>query len=191
MPRFALGELGPHAAVGGRGRFARLQDARVLPQHFGGGVFAGAGEGVVDVFDAALQVGDDDGQGVLRNRLRELAHGLFALQALGDVARDDHVTRALARLRGLARHRQLKPALAVGHLQGNHAAAREACLAGFVQGGQRDARGFGGQGFLQGFAQQLCDGCRKGARVAGACIEVAPFVVKLQQVVGQGIQRGL
>ena len=191
MPRFALGELGPHAAVDGRGRFARLQDARVLPQHFGGGVFAGAGEGVVDVFDAALQVGDDDGQGVLRNRLRELAHGLFALQALGDVARDDHVTRALARLRGLARHRQLKPALAVGHLQGNHAAAREACLAGFVQGGQRDARGFGGQGFLQGFTEQRDGGCDQGACVAGACVYVAPVVVEFEQRVGQGIQRGL
>lgn len=191
LPGFALCEPGPHALVCGGRRFARLQHARVLPQHFGGGVFAGAGEGVVDELDAALQVGDDDGQGALRNCLRELAHGLFALQALGDVARDDHVARPLAGLWGLARNRQFKPAFAVGHLQGNHAAARETGLAGFVQGGQRNARGLGGQGFLQGFAQQLCNGGRQGASVAGARIHVAPFIIKLQQGVGQGVQRGL
>jgi len=143
LPGLALRELVPHAAVGGLGGLARLQHARVFAQHLRGGVFGDAGEGIVDEFDARLQVGDDNGQGALRYGQRELAHGILTLKALGDVARDDDEGLVVARLRGLARHRQLKPALAVGHIQCNHMAAGEALLAGFVQGGQCDAGALG------------------------------------------------
>ena len=65
LPGLALGELRPHALVGGGRRFARLQDAWVVPQHFVQSVATDAREGGVHVLNAPAQVGDDDGDRAL------------------------------------------------------------------------------------------------------------------------------
>ena len=104
LPRFALLQMLPQVAVGGGRRFARLQERRVLSYQFGFAVFARANEGLIDEFDASLQVGDDHRVRVLCDGLRQLAHGRFLFTSLRDVARYDDKALALARgRRGLAR----------------------------------------------------------------------------------------
>ena len=76
----------PKADVGlGRGH-ARLQDARVLPDDLVAGVARIAQEGLVDVFDAAGDVGDGDAFRALLDGERELPDPVNEGLLLGAIA---------------------------------------------------------------------------------------------------------
>ncbi|MNN71646.1 hypothetical protein D3C81_1876020 [compost metagenome] len=73
-----------------------------------------AGEGLVGVFDARIEVGDDDGARTLLHRLAQLAQGGLVAGARGDVARQHDEARRAVVVLAHDRHRQLEAVDTVG-----------------------------------------------------------------------------
>ena len=100
LPDLARAQLRPHGLVGGRAGLARLEQARVGPQHFGQGIARGVEEMRVGVLDGRGRGGDEDAGGALFHRQRELADGgLVGAQAREVVQHAhvvDHPARAVA-----------------------------------------------------------------------------------------------
>ena len=90
-PVVAGGEIGPHGLIGFRGRFARLENARIAADDLTASVAALLHEGVVYVFDAARKVGHDDRSRCLLDDQRQLAQRpLCLLPRLGGAMKGEH-----------------------------------------------------------------------------------------------------
>ena len=85
FPRLALGQRRPQGHIGLARRLARVQEARVAAERFFAAVTSRPNEGVIDVLDARLGIGDDDAFRALLDRLRQLAQFIPGLLAVGDV----------------------------------------------------------------------------------------------------------
>ena len=88
FPGIALIEGLPHLAVSGGRRVAGLEQTRRLADRLGAAVAGVAGERVVDVFDAAVEIGDDDRIRALFDGQRQLANLRCGPLFLTDVAPD-------------------------------------------------------------------------------------------------------
>ena len=87
-PGTALQQLFPHPVVVFTGLLAALQDARVLAEHFAGGVAAHPLERGIDVLDGAAGVRDDDRLRLLFDHHGQAAYFPQRALAFGDVFAD-------------------------------------------------------------------------------------------------------
>ena len=85
-PRASVLQSVPQALVSFHRRLAGFQQAGVAAQHFLPAVASAGDEGVVDIFDATLQIGDDDGLNRLIDRQRQLVDFGVHLLAARDFA---------------------------------------------------------------------------------------------------------
>jgi hypothetical protein len=86
MPRTSVGQRIPERHIAFLRRPAGLQDAGVLADDFLAGVAGDPQEGLVDVFDVSLDVGDDDALRTLLDGQRQFAQLLLGTDALRDIA---------------------------------------------------------------------------------------------------------
>ena len=85
----ALGaQCGPEFGKGGRWCLPGMQQARILADQFLARVAADRHEGVIDIFDATVEVGDEDAHRGALDDLVELMQTGLGLPASVDVARD-------------------------------------------------------------------------------------------------------
>ena len=85
LPGFTTLQRGPHVVKGGARCQPRVQELGVASDYFLAGVATHAQEGLIDVFDLCIDVGDDDALGALLDRQGQLAQLHVGLDMLGDI----------------------------------------------------------------------------------------------------------
>ena len=95
-PGFAPRQGSPHLVIGSLGGFAGFKHPWIEAERFLAAVAGIADESLVDVFNAGIQVGDDDAFHALIHRQRQFAELIFGAPALRDVFLDRDVVADLA-----------------------------------------------------------------------------------------------
>ena len=100
LPRTALGQRRPHGGEGRRRRLARVQDARILADHFFAAVAGGPREGVVHVLDRCIEAGNHDAFGTLLDGQGKLAQLRLGPARICHVAKNAHEISLAAHVYG-------------------------------------------------------------------------------------------